>query len=491
MVIHQQHWWQWQSGGGSSRQAVCWAIDNLIPVADRFVLVHVMPPINSIPTPSGNRIRSSEMDPSIVAMYRQEKKAKCEEIFLPFKTLCRSKEMETLVLEDENPAFAIFKYITTSGCNNLVLGSSSSSKYVGRTLQDQELSATLMNFDTNTCNIFVVSRNKVISKLINSYLPNLFPFFSCLIYSLASEYGDYSEASSVSEVFTGLTSRRSTNGDSFAGETVTYNQAMNRKMSRRNGKKNLLGYPMGKERHDFMASSAFKESNKFELQSELAVLQSELRHTLEMYERACEDLVHVEKKVHSVSSECVDEASKIQAAIEREEKWNKIAEGENAKYLETTKEIEVARKMLEQEVQERQKAELSGAITTFPERQQFLIDALFSGNTGDEIVISIDSFSEAKIIDEGGYGNVYKCAIEKADNFMPSYYFCPILEEVMEDPHIAADGFTYEYSAIQKWVEKQKVSPITRVMLPHIRLIPNLTLRAAIQEWKQQHVQRS
>ncbi|KAI3841374.1 hypothetical protein MKX03_000001, partial [Papaver bracteatum] len=63
--------------------------------------------------------------------------------------------------------------------------------------------------------------------------------------------------------------------------------------------------------------------------------------------------------------------------------------------------------------------------------------------------------------------------------------------EVMEDPHIAADGYTYEYSAIQKWVEKQKVSPVTRVMLPHIRLIPNLTLRLAIQEWKRDHVQRS
>ncbi|RZC90212.1 hypothetical protein C5167_044842 [Papaver somniferum] len=464
------------SSSMGSRQAVSWAVDNLILIADRFVLVHVMPPINSIPTPSGDRIHSNEMDPSIVAMYRQEKKAKCEEIFLPFKTFCRAKEMETLVLEDENPAFALFKYITTSGCNDLVLGSSNSSNYRGRKLQGQDVPTTLMNFVTNTCNIFVVSRNKVISKLIDSYRPNpekgeenssfsrtgnhkysvtINGQVSTIHPPVASEYGDYSEAS-VSEVLTDVPSRRLTNGDSFAGATVTYNQAMNRQMSRTNGKKYLLGSPMGKERHDF-AASAFKESKKFELQSKLAVLQSELRHTLEMYERACEDLVHVEKKVQSVSAECVEEALKVRAAIEREEMWNKIAEEEKSKYLETTKELEVARQMLAQEVNERHK-----------------------NHKGTDVLPEIKRFS-----------NVASVQLQKADNLMPGHYICPILQEVMEDPHIAADGYTYEHSAIQKWVEKQKVSPVTRVMLPHIRLIPNLTLRDAIQEWKQQHLQRS
>ncbi|RZC86077.1 hypothetical protein C5167_026752 [Papaver somniferum] len=446
-----------------SRQAVSWAVDNLFLIADRFVLVHVMPPINFIPTPSGYRIHSNEMDPSIVAMYRQEKKAECEEIFLPFKTLCRAKEMETLVLEDENPAFALFKYITASGCNNL----------------GQDVPTTLVNFVTNTCNIFVVSRNKVISKLIDSYPPNAEKGeenssfsrtrnheFSVTINgqvstihppSVASEYGDYSEAS-VSEVITDIPSRRLTNGDSFAGATVTYNQAMNRQMRRTNGKKNLLGPPMGKERHNF-TTSAFKESKKFELQSKLAVLQSELRHTLEMYERACEDLVHVENKVQSVSAECLEEASKIRAAIEREEMWNRIAEEEKSKYLDTTKELEVARQMLAQEIHERHNKNHQGT---------------------DVLPDQLKRFS-----------NVATVQLRKADKFMPSHYFCPILQEVMEDPHIAADGYTYEYSAIQKWVANQKVSPVTRVILPHIRLIPDLTLRAAIQEWKKQHIQRS
>lgn len=39
-------------GGGGSRRAVRWAVDNLLPKADRFVIIHVIPSITTIPTPS-------------------------------------------------------------------------------------------------------------------------------------------------------------------------------------------------------------------------------------------------------------------------------------------------------------------------------------------------------------------------------------------------------------------------------------------------------
>lgn len=38
-------------GGNGSRRAVRWAVENLMNKDDRFILVHVMPPITSIPTP--------------------------------------------------------------------------------------------------------------------------------------------------------------------------------------------------------------------------------------------------------------------------------------------------------------------------------------------------------------------------------------------------------------------------------------------------------
>ncbi|RWW30158.1 hypothetical protein GW17_00005286 [Ensete ventricosum] len=59
-------------------------------------------------------------------------------------------------------------------------------------------------------------------------------------------------------------------------------------------------------------------------------------------------------------------------------------------------------------------------------------------------------------------------------------------QELMSDPHIAADGFTYEAEAIKGWIDSgHETSPMTNLQLPNCELIPNRTLRSAIQEWLQ------
>ncbi|KAF8045608.1 hypothetical protein N665_4635s0003 [Sinapis alba] len=66
----------------------------------------------------------------------------------------------------------------------------------------------------------------------------------------------------------------------------------------------------------------------------------------------------------------------------------------------------------------------------------------------------------------------------------PQYFICPITQDVMEDPHVAADGFTYEGEAISNWFERgHETSPMTNKRLTHTSLVPNLALRSAIQEW--------
>lgn len=66
----------------------------------------------------------------------------------------------------------------------------------------------------------------------------------------------------------------------------------------------------------------------------------------------------------------------------------------------------------------------------------------------------------------------------------PIQYLCPILQEVMEDPQIAADGYTYEHRAIKLWFDRYSVSPMTKQRLQHKLVTPNHTLRLAIQEWR-------
>ncbi|KAF3782459.1 U-box domain-containing protein 33 [Nymphaea thermarum] len=82
----------------------------------------------------------------------------------------------------------------------------------------------------------------------------------------------------------------------------------------------------------------------------------------------------------------------------------------------------------------------------------------------------------------------------------PTYFICPIFrdmlltqgthvakQEIMRDPQVAADGYTYEGDAIRGWIEGGHVtSPMTNLKLSHLNLTPNSTLRFAIQEWLEQ-----
>ncbi|KAL6963423.1 hypothetical protein U1Q18_043739 [Sarracenia purpurea var. burkii] len=70
---------------------------------------------------------------------------------------------------------------------------------------------------------------------------------------------------------------------------------------------------------------------------------------------------------------------------------------------------------------------------------------------------------------------------------VPPYFICPIFQEIMQDPHVAADGFTYELEALRGWLDGgNETSPMTNLKLPHCNLVANHALRSAIQEWLQQ-----
>uniref|UniRef100_A0A5B6Z697 RING-type E3 ubiquitin transferase n=1 Tax=Davidia involucrata TaxID=16924 RepID=A0A5B6Z697_DAVIN len=79
------------------------------------------------------------------------------------------------------------------------------------------------------------------------------------------------------------------------------------------------------------------------------------------------------------------------------------------------------------------------------------------------------------------------CLDSKGNRRIPSHFVCPIFQEIMKDPHIAADGFTYEADAIKGWLNSgHKTSPMTNLKLEHCDLLPNHALTRAIQEWLQQ-----
>lgn len=52
----------------------------------------------------------------------------------------------------------------------------------------------------------------------------------------------------------------------------------------------------------------------------------------------------------------------------------------------------------------------------------------------------------------------------------------------MVDPVIAADGFTYERSAIVEWLQQHETSPVTDQRLAHLALLHNVAISCAIND---------
>ncbi len=58
-------------------------------------------------------------------------------------------------------------------------------------------------------------------------------------------------------------------------------------------------------------------------------------------------------------------------------------------------------------------------------------------------------------------------------------FICPITKEIMIDPVIALDGYTYERSAIWEWLEQHSTSPMTNTIIEKT-LVTNCNIRSTM-----------
>ncbi|KAM3917573.1 WD repeat, SAM and U-box domain-containing protein 1 isoform 2-T2 [Leptodactylus fuscus] len=66
---------------------------------------------------------------------------------------------------------------------------------------------------------------------------------------------------------------------------------------------------------------------------------------------------------------------------------------------------------------------------------------------------------------------------------VPEEFLCPITCEIMKDPVIASDGYSYERKAIESWISTRRSSPMTNLPLENLLLTPNRTLKMALNRW--------
>jgi hypothetical protein len=76
-------------------------------------------------------------------------------------------------------------------------------------------------------------------------------------------------------------------------------------------------------------------------------------------------------------------------------------------------------------------------------------------------------------------------AEEGGDKLPLDAFTCSITQEVLVDPVIASDGYSYSRAAIVHWLRDHVTSPMTNLRLDDRSLIPNIHLRWAIEEWRE------
>ncbi|XP_003405882.1 WD repeat, SAM and U-box domain-containing protein 1 isoform X1 [Loxodonta africana] len=78
--------------------------------------------------------------------------------------------------------------------------------------------------------------------------------------------------------------------------------------------------------------------------------------------------------------------------------------------------------------------------------------------------------------------------VKSLSSGIPDEFICPITRELMKEPVIASDGYSYEKEAMENWIGKKKrTSPMTNLILPSVVLTPNRTLKMAIDRWLETH----
>ena len=70
----------------------------------------------------------------------------------------------------------------------------------------------------------------------------------------------------------------------------------------------------------------------------------------------------------------------------------------------------------------------------------------------------------------------------------PVEFMCPITRDIMSDPVVLNDGFSYERAAIVEWFRCSRVllSPMTGASVANA-VMSNTVLRVMINDWKQQN----
>ncbi|XP_066320211.1 U-box domain-containing protein 34-like [Miscanthus floridulus] len=418
-------------GGSGSRLAARWVAAGLPDDghATAIAVVHVLPELSYVPSPTGERVPVALVGREPAEAYARDRRARAEEALLPIRRLyCCGRAnvtVETVVVEGDGVAEALLRYMHESGVRSLVLGSASF-RWFRRVLSIPDVPGTVIQAMQNSCNVFVVSKRKLIMKLAR-YPQTSESNMNLRIESISHETFALSHRSLLFDNFANDEAQSdsvSQSLSSYSAFNVVPSSESSEQVASGSSGVNCAGTE-GSKNYDSLSSlgedpcPASNSSEECQSTDEVSKLRKELQETLVVYDKACVDLVNVKKKIHVLSIECSEEARKVEHALEWEEALKQMVSDEKAKQLEVINEVEQARKSFTREAYSRYKTEMATSMISQDKVQ--IVDAILSKSRScrryskKDIELATDNFSEERKIGEGGYGNVYRCTLDHTE----------------------------------------------------------------------------
>ncbi|VAI77675.1 unnamed protein product [Triticum turgidum subsp. durum] len=419
--------------GRASRRAARWAA----AAPGRVALVHVIPPLAFVPTPTGEQVPVERMAAGVVEMFSQDRRARAQDVFLPFRRLFGSKTVETVVLEGHSVVEALARYAAESGVRTLVLGSATLS-WFRRILWLQDLPNTVLKAMPCSCNVFIVSRHRLTIKLAyqtqtgNSNTCSKIQSVSHRAFALqlTSQVQDKQSLHNLPDVNTPKSSGV-TSSDSCSQARSSLSNSSSAAKSSESHRRRLFGSlcrktPGRTGDTDFDSIGQLKEFPYVSLSSteeqridEVAKQRKELQDKPMMYVEACENHVHAKKKIQVLSNGCSEDLQKVQDALQWEDFFKQKAAPEKNKHFRAIEEAEMVKEAFTREAYSKHNAETVTNMATTEKAK--VLDALLSRGKScrrysrHEIELATENFSDAKKIGEGGYGIVYRCTLDHTE----------------------------------------------------------------------------
>ncbi|KAF0928655.1 hypothetical protein E2562_006088 [Oryza meyeriana var. granulata] len=414
----------------AGRSTLSWALGHFRDTGATVVVAHVHVPPQMIPV-MGVKFHASKLNPEQVSLFRMAEHGKVNKLLDSYVNQCLRMKMkcEKLVIENENVVAGLLELINLHGITKLVISAAPDRNYSRKMDKPTSRTATeIMQRAGPSCKIWFVCKEQLIctsakevetAPVHTSFIPDI--GHNVLQLSPHQEQDDNSEL-----------------------ELGFYDEIKEACKAAENLMKRALTESSRRQKADEELVSSLQKAKEYE---ELYLEEVERRKELE---------------------EALLKASKEIAKLKQE---RDLAKNHHNTIMEEPQEEITDNLNLQQRIVD-MKGDLgsSGQVIL----QEYL--------DHDNCVRELKELLSQRKLTAFSPSSVMQSPFDE-DCCIPSYFICPIVQEVMREPCIAADGFTYETDAIRGWIDGgHKVSPITGQPLQHQELIPNLSLRSVIQD---------